>query len=177
MTYHPPGVRDRESIPHDCSLGTRCSVPVGRVRVRTQVQRVLKWTSRTLFSCVDIQSFNIYGSYALSHTDVFWEDAKQGKPPPGVGKPMGRLRLMDDHDHDRTLMILYATESGGAQDAANKIARRCRDLSFKCQNTNVRDYPFVRILFSLTPLEVLGRTRSHYQITEMFSQASSTKLS
>lgn len=57
---------------------------------------------------------------------------------------MELLRLMDDHD--RTLTILYATESGGAQDAADKIARRCRDLSFECRNINVRDYPLVRIL-------------------------------
>ena len=53
---------------------------------------------------------------------------------------------MDDHYDDRTLTILYATESGGAQDAANKIARRCRNLNFKCRNISVRDYPLVRIV-------------------------------
>jgi sulfite reductase alpha subunit-like flavoprotein len=60
---------------------------------------------------------------------------------------------MNDHDHDRALTILYATESGGAQDAANKIAHRCRDLEFECWNTNVRDYPPVRV-FSLALLGV-----------------------
>lgn len=69
------------------------------------------------------------------------------KSPSGVGKPMGLLRLMDDHDHSRALTILYATESGGAQDAANKIARRCRDLYFECRNINVRDYPLVSSVF------------------------------
>ena len=61
---------------------------------------------------------------------------------------------MDDHDHDRTLTILYATESGGAQDAANKIARRCRDLNFECRNIDVRDYPLVS--FPSLPL-LIGR--------------------
>ena len=57
---------------------------------------------------------------------------------------------MDDHDHDRTLTILYATETGGAQDAANKIARRCRNLNFECQNVDVKDYPLVRIISLLS---------------------------
>jgi len=72
---------------------------------------------------------------------------RQEKSPPGVGKKTELLRLMDDHDRDRALTILYATESGGAQDAANKIARHCRNLSFECRNINVRDYPLVRALF------------------------------
>lgn len=50
---------------------------------------------------------------------------------------------MDDHDNSRALTIIYATESGGAQDAANKIARRCRNLNFECRNINIRDYPLV----------------------------------
>jgi len=53
---------------------------------------------------------------------------------------------MDDHDHDRTPTILYATETGGAQDAANKIARRCRNLNYECRNIDVKDYPLVRII-------------------------------
>ena len=71
-----------------------------------------------------------------------WENAEARKIL-GVGP----LRLMDDHDQDRALTILYATESGGAQDAANKIARRCRNLSFGCRNIDVRDYPLVRVPF------------------------------
>ena len=55
---------------------------------------------------------------------------------------------MDTHDHSRALTILYATESGGAQDAANKIARRCRSLNFKCRNINIRDYPAVRLFLA-----------------------------
>ena len=72
-----------------------------------------------------------------------------GKSLPGVGKSTGLLRPMDDHDHDRILTFLYATETGGAQDAANKIARRCRNLNFECRNINVRDYPLVRIVSHL----------------------------
>lgn len=95
----------------------------------------------------------------------------------GVGKPIGLLRLMDDHHHDRTLTILYATESGGAQDAANKIARRCRELDFECRNINVRDYPLVRFSFSLTLLGEVRENPASYQITGMFSQTSFTKPS
>lgn len=58
---------------------------------------------------------------------------------------------MDDHDHERALTILYATESGGAQDAANKIARRCRSLNFECRNIDIRDYPLVRTIFLALP--------------------------
>ena len=50
---------------------------------------------------------------------------------------------MDEHNQSRTLTTLYATESGSAQEAANKIARSCRCLHFECQNTNIRDYPLV----------------------------------
>ena len=57
---------------------------------------------------------------------------------------MTLLHSMDDHGHSRALTILYATESGGAQDAANKIARRCRYPHFECRNTDVRDYPLVK---------------------------------
>ena len=53
---------------------------------------------------------------------------------------------MDDYDsQDRALTILYATESGSAQDAANKIARCCRNLNFECRNVNARDYPLVSV--------------------------------
>ena len=72
---------------------------------------------------------------------------KRAKTSVRRGKAGGLLRLMDDHDDERVLTILYATESGGAQDAANKIARRCRDLNFECRNINVRDYPLVRAIF------------------------------
>lgn len=80
---------------------------------------------------------------------------------------------MNDHDHSRALTILYATESGGAQDAANKIARRCQYLNFECQNVNIRDYPLVRFFV------VLGvrQNPSNRQTTSMYSRPSSTRLS
>ena len=54
---------------------------------------------------------------------------------------------MDEHNQSRTLTILYATESGSAQEAANKIARHCRSLNFECHNTDIRDYPLVCFFF------------------------------
>ena len=80
---------------------------------------------------------------------TYWRRGGVGKSLPGAGKSTGLLRPMDDHDHDRILTFLYATETGGAQDAANKIARRCRNLDFECRNINVRDYPLVRIVSHL----------------------------
>jgi sulfite reductase alpha subunit-like flavoprotein len=67
----------------------------------------------------------------------------------GVGMLTEPFRLMDEHHQSRSLTILYATESGCAQDAANKIARHCRSLSFECQNINIRDYPLVSFFISL----------------------------
>ena len=53
-----------------------------------------------------------------------------------------------DHHHDeqRALTILYATETGTAQEVADRIARQCRYAGFKCCIYNVEDYPSVRTL-------------------------------
>ena len=109
------------------------------------------------------------GVGAGSELNIRWSGRKSLE---SVGKRMGLLRLMDIHDHDRALTILYATESGGAQDAANKVARRCRDLNFECRNINVRDYPLVSFL----PVHRrFGRNRTRYQITHVCSQTLSTR--
>ena len=94
------------------------------------------------------------------------QDVRGGKIPLGVGKPVGLPCLMDDHHHDRTLTILYATESGGAQDAANKVARHCRELNFGCRNINIRDYHLVRVFLSPTLLGEVRKNPAAYQITE-----------
>ncbi|KAF9649133.1 riboflavin synthase domain-like protein [Thelephora ganbajun] len=67
---------------------------------------------------------------------------------------------MDDHNHDRALTVLYATESGGAQDAANKIARRYRNLNFECRNVNVRDYPLSDLIHENLVIFVISTTGS-----------------
>ncbi|KZV65277.1 riboflavin synthase domain-like protein [Peniophora sp. CONT] len=48
----------------------------------------------------------------------------------------------NDHDHEqRALTLLYATETGTAQEVADRIARHCRYAGFKCRTYNVEDYP------------------------------------
>lgn len=54
------------------------------------------------------------------------------------------IRIMSDNFHDdRTLTILYATETGTAQDAANRIARHCRRVHVRAKVVNMSEYPLV----------------------------------
>ncbi|EIW74789.1 riboflavin synthase domain-like protein [Coniophora puteana RWD-64-598 SS2] len=48
----------------------------------------------------------------------------------------------DEHGIDeRTLLILYATETGTAQDVADRIARECRRIHFQCRVKSMDEYP------------------------------------
>lgn len=59
----------------------------------------------------------------------------------------------------RDVLILYATETGTAQDVADRIARECRRGHFRCRVRNIGSYPpvsdpltclwIISILFSL----------------------------
>ncbi|KAH0834168.1 hypothetical protein J3R83DRAFT_11474 [Lanmaoa asiatica] len=42
---------------------------------------------------------------------------------------------------DRKILILYATETGTAQDVADRIARECRRGHFQCRVCNIGSYP------------------------------------
>jgi sulfite reductase alpha subunit-like flavoprotein len=44
----------------------------------------------------------------------------------------------------RDLLILYATETGNAEDSARRIARRCRELDFHVRVISTDVYPLVR---------------------------------
>lgn len=44
----------------------------------------------------------------------------------------------------RSLLILYATETGNAQDAADYIARESRRICFECRVVSVDSYSLVR---------------------------------
>ena len=55
----------------------------------------------------------------------------------------------DNNVSDRKILILYATETGTAQDVADRIARECRRGHFQCRVCNIGSYPPVRDL--LTP--------------------------
>ncbi|KAI0319420.1 riboflavin synthase domain-like protein [Amylostereum chailletii] len=47
-----------------------------------------------------------------------------------------------DHDHDHhDLTILYATETGTAQEVADRIARHCRHIRLRCRVFDVESYP------------------------------------
>jgi sulfite reductase alpha subunit-like flavoprotein len=65
-----------------------------------------------------------------------------------LGKPIMNSSFNHDEqsgsDHapdDRSLLILYATETGTAQDAADRIARECRRIHFKCRLSSMNAYP------------------------------------
>ena len=49
-----------------------------------------------------------------------------------------------DTEEVRNLLILYATETGNAQDAADYIARECRKIRFHCRVESVDSYSLVR---------------------------------
>ena len=48
-----------------------------------------------------------------------------------------------DTEEVRSLLILYATETGNAQDAADYIARECRRIRFQCHVASVDSYSLV----------------------------------
>lgn len=53
----------------------------------------------------------------------------------------------------RSLLILYATETGNAQDAADRIARQCRRIAFQCRVLSMDAYSLVNFyskIFSLS---------------------------
>jgi sulfite reductase alpha subunit-like flavoprotein len=69
---------------------------------------------------------------------------------------------------DRTLTILYATETGTAQDAANRIARACRLLHLVPRVLDMAHYPLARLPFSprlLLTLNSLTSSTNTYSCT------------
>ena len=44
----------------------------------------------------------------------------------------------------RSLLILYATETGNALDAADYIARQCRRIAFQCRVADIETFSLVR---------------------------------
>ena len=55
-----------------------------------------------------------------------------------------------DTEEARCLLILYATETGNAQDTADYIARECRRIRFQCRVASVDSYSLVRTLAHFT---------------------------
>ena len=59
------------------------------------------------------------------------------------------MASLDSHryaidDLSRTLSIIYATETGNAQEYAGRIAHHCRRAHFRCRVFDVDKYPVVR---------------------------------
>lgn len=50
------------------------------------------------------------------------------------------------HDDDRSLTILYATETGNAQDTADRIAAHLRSIHMNCRSHDIGEYPLVRLI-------------------------------
>lgn len=48
------------------------------------------------------------------------------------------------HDHDREILILYATETGNSLDVAEQIAREALRRSFSVRLVSTDAYPLVR---------------------------------
>ncbi|TRM58748.1 riboflavin synthase domain-like protein [Schizophyllum amplum] len=64
-----------------------------------------------------------------------------------------------DHD-DRSPIILYATETGNAQDCADRIARECRRIAFRCRVVNIVDYDLSSLLTEPLAIFVLSTSGS-----------------
>ncbi|KAL1759766.1 hypothetical protein FB107DRAFT_204590 [Schizophyllum commune] len=47
---------------------------------------------------------------------------------------------------ERSLLILYATETGNSQDCADRIARECRRIAFQCRVVSVDEYDLSSLL-------------------------------
>jgi sulfite reductase alpha subunit-like flavoprotein len=47
-------------------------------------------------------------------------------------------------EEDRSLFVVYATETGNAQDAADYVARQCRRIAFRCRVASVDTFSLVR---------------------------------
>lgn len=59
-------------------------------------------------------------------------------------------------DEDRSLLIVYATETGNAQDAADNIARQCRRIAFQCRVANIDSFSLVSLVFFISLTLIRG---------------------
>ena len=51
----------------------------------------------------------------------------------------------DDIFEERSLTILYATETGNPQDTADRIAARLRTIYIDCRSYDIGEYPLVSL--------------------------------
>ncbi|KAK7032897.1 NADPH-dependent diflavin oxidoreductase 1 [Favolaschia claudopus] len=67
---------------------------------------------------------------------------------------------MSEPAADRDLLILYATETGTAQDAAERLARQCRRIHFTCRVFSTDKYSLSDLLSETLVLFVVSTTGS-----------------
>ncbi|KAJ6570238.1 hypothetical protein DFH09DRAFT_1154431 [Mycena vulgaris] len=61
-------------------------------------------------------------------------------------------------DPDRTVLILYATETGTAREVADRLARRCRRIHFKCRVLSTDKYSLSDLISETLVLFVISTT-------------------
>ena len=70
---------------------------------------------------------------------------------PRISVNMGRCdyqittMLISEEEETRSLLIIYATETGNAQDAADYIARQCRRIAFRCRVASIDAFSLVSL--------------------------------
>jgi sulfite reductase alpha subunit-like flavoprotein len=69
----------------------------------------------------------------------------------------------------RSLLILYATETGNAQDAADRIARQCRRIAFHCRVLSMDAYSVVGIMLG-NESSCYSKTHTHPSQPELISE-------
>ena len=72
------------------------------------------------------------GSYQISNSP-----AKMGR----VWSTMSSSALVADDGHERSVTVLYATETGTAQEVADRIAAQCRRIHVHARVYNLDAYP------------------------------------
>ncbi|KAF9528816.1 hypothetical protein CPB83DRAFT_766075 [Crepidotus variabilis] len=65
-----------------------------------------------------------------------------------------------DQDDTRELLIIYATETGNAQDTADYIARQCRRIHIRCRISNIEDITVTDLLYETVVVFVISTTGS-----------------
>ncbi|KAF9560334.1 riboflavin synthase domain-like protein [Agrocybe pediades] len=67
---------------------------------------------------------------------------------------------VNDEEESRSLLIIYATETGNAQDAADYIARQCRRIAFQCRVASIDTFSLPDLLSEGLVIFVVSTTGS-----------------
>ncbi|KAF5353416.1 hypothetical protein D9756_007882 [Leucocoprinus leucothites] len=83
------------------------------------------------------------------------------------------------HEQDRRLLILYATETGNAQDVADRVARAARNLQFRSQVMSVDCYSLENLVLEELVVFVVSTTGSGVEprsMTPLWNMLLSSRL-